>query len=73
MELSLFQLQTYANHFRKRRLRGESQEGSKWYNGKKGDSGARLEGSHSRKDVIPHAYIQQIGAGQDSAYYHIQW
>lgn len=46
---------------------------SKWYNGKKGDSCARLEGSHSRKDVIPHAYIQQIGAGQDSAYYHIQW
>lgn len=44
----------------------------KWYNGKKGDSSARLEGSHSRKDVIPHAYIQQIGAGQDPAYYHIQ-
>ena len=43
------------------------------YNGKKGDTGARLEGSHSRKDVIPHAYIQQIGTGQDSAYYHIQW
>ncbi len=45
----------------------------KWYNGKKGDFGARLEGSYSRKDVIPHAYIQQIGAGQDSPYYHIQW
>lgn len=44
----------------------------KWYNGKKGDSGAVLESCHSREDDIPHAYIQQIGTGQDSAYYHIQ-
>ncbi len=44
----------------------------KWYNDKKGDSGAVLESFHSRKDELPHAYIQQIGAGQDTAYYYIQ-